>query len=75
VSTTTGGISELLGEGAGSLVPPADPAALARAIGRLIEEPELRVQQGDAGRRRVEENFALEKVVDELIARFEACAR
>jgi colanic acid/amylovoran biosynthesis glycosyltransferase len=75
VSTTTGGIPELLGGGAGVMVPPADPTALADAIGRLIQDPELREQQGDAGRERVEESFSLEKVADELIARFETCAQ
>jgi glycosyltransferase involved in cell wall biosynthesis len=75
VSTTTGGIPELLGGGAGMLVPPADPASLAGAIETLVEDPGLRERQGNAGRRQVEENFALEKVADELIARFEACTR
>jgi glycosyltransferase involved in cell wall biosynthesis len=75
VSTTTGGIPELLGGGAGLLVPPADPGALAGAIGRLVRDPELRERQGDAGRDRVEESFSVEKVANELIARFEACAR
>lgn len=75
VSTTTGGIPELLGGGAGVMVPPDDPAALAEAIGRLVEDPELRERQGDAGRERVEESFSLEKVANELIVRFEACAR
>jgi colanic acid/amylovoran biosynthesis glycosyltransferase len=75
VSTTTGGIPELLGGGAGVMVPPADPTTLAEAIGRLIQDPELREQQGDAGRERVEESFSLEKVADELIARFETCAQ
>jgi len=74
VSTTTGGIPELLGGGAGIMVPPADPTALAEAIGRLIQDPELREQQGDAGRERVEERFSQEKVADELIARIETCA-
>jgi colanic acid/amylovoran biosynthesis glycosyltransferase len=75
VSTTTGGIPELLGGGAGVMVPPADPTALAEAIGRLIQDPELREQLGDAGRKRMEESFSLEKVADELIARFETCAQ
>jgi colanic acid/amylovoran biosynthesis glycosyltransferase len=74
VSTTTGGIPELLGGGAGIMVPPADPTALAEAIGRLIQDPELREQQGDAGRERVEKSFSLGKVADELIARIETCA-
>lgn len=36
----------------GFLVPPRDPAALARAIVKLLKEPELRRRMGEAGRRR-----------------------
>ena len=74
VSTTTGGIPELLGGGAGVMVPPADPTTLAEAIGRLIQDPEQREQQGDAGRKRVEESYSQKEIVGELIARFKACA-
>ena len=56
------------------MVPPTDPTALAEAIGRLVQDPELRKRQGDAGRERVEESFSREEVAGELIARFEACA-
>jgi len=68
ISTTTGGIPELLYGGAGLLVPPQNPLALASAIERLVQEPELRDRLAKAGRRRVEEEFAIEKVMDELVA-------
>jgi glycosyltransferase involved in cell wall biosynthesis len=74
VSTTTGGIPELLEGGAGLLVAPEDPAGLAGAIGNLIEDPRLRESQGKAGRKRVEENLAIEKIVSQLVERFKACA-
>jgi glycosyltransferase involved in cell wall biosynthesis len=72
VSTTTGGIPELLGDGAGIMVPPEDPVALAEAIERLVRRPELRRQLGDAGRRRVAEEFSLQAVVAQLAARIRA---
>jgi glycosyltransferase involved in cell wall biosynthesis len=72
VSTTTGGIAELLHDGAGLMVPPQDPAALAEALERLIRSPELRRQLGDAGRRRVAEEFNLERVVAQLNTRIRA---
>ena len=75
VSTTTGGIPELLEGGAGSLVAPEDSAGLARAIGELVEDPGLRESQGRAGRKRVEESLDIEKVVSWLVERFKACAR
>ena len=37
----------------GLLVPPDDPGALAAAIGRLLDDDELRRRLGAAGRQRV----------------------
>jgi colanic acid/amylovoran biosynthesis glycosyltransferase len=71
VSTTTGGIPELLRDGAGVLVPPQDPAALAEAIERLIGDRESREQLAAAGRRRIEEQFSVEHAVTKLAARIE----
>jgi glycosyltransferase involved in cell wall biosynthesis len=74
VSTTTGGTSELLKGGAGSLVAPEDPVGLAEAIGHLIKDPALRQKQGRAGRKRVEESLDIANVVSQLVERFKACA-
>jgi glycosyltransferase involved in cell wall biosynthesis len=61
VATRVGGVPELVVDGeTGLLVPPADPRALAAALQRLVDEPELRARLGAAGRARVEERFALE---------------
>jgi glycosyltransferase involved in cell wall biosynthesis len=40
-STSAGGLPELLGQGAGLLVPPRDPAALAEAVARILDDAEL----------------------------------
>ena len=40
-STAAGGLPEMLRDGAGLLVPAADPEALAAAVGRLLSEPLL----------------------------------
>jgi colanic acid/amylovoran biosynthesis glycosyltransferase len=74
VGTESGGVSELLGDGAGILVPPADVGALARALEALATDPALRARLGAAGRRRVEERFDVERVAAELAARFRECA-
>ena len=42
VASDTGGLTELVGQGAGLLVPPADATALAAAVGRMLDDPELR---------------------------------
>jgi len=53
VATRVGGVPELLGNGeAGLLVPPADSAALAEAIGSLLGDPARSQALGEAGRRR-----------------------
>lgn len=40
-STSAGGLPELLGQGAGLLVSPQDPAALAEAVAHILEDSEL----------------------------------
>lgn len=59
VSTTAGGLPEVVGRDgeAGLMVPPADPAALAAAMERLLDNDTLRLQMGIAARKRVERNF------------------
>ena len=72
ISTSTGGIPELLHDGAGILVPPGDPDALADAIQRMALDPGQRQRVGEAGRRRIEEEFSTPRVVSQLIAAIEA---
>jgi glycosyltransferase involved in cell wall biosynthesis len=56
VSTTAGALPEVVGD-AGILVPPADPAALASAIGSLLANPAKRAEYSALGRKRILENF------------------
>jgi colanic acid/amylovoran biosynthesis glycosyltransferase len=74
IGTAAGGVPELLADGAGLLVPPADPAALAAAIEELARDPAGRASLGARGRARVEEAFAVERIAAELHARFRECA-
>lgn len=61
VASNVGGIPELVKDGEnGLLAPPADPAALAKAIQRLAENPEDSLQMGRKNRRQVEERFTME---------------
>jgi glycosyltransferase involved in cell wall biosynthesis len=74
VGTRTGGIPDLLDDGAGLLVDERDPGALADALERLLTDARLRAELGAAGRRRVEGRFDVGSVVAELERRFAACA-
>ena len=51
----------------GLTVAPADPHALAQAISLLLDDPDLRCRLGDAGRRRVEEQFSAELMGDRTL--------
>src|SRR4051812_31449817 len=58
VATRVGGNPELVEEGStGQLVPPADPAAMAAALGVYIRDRALAVHHGWAGRQRVQNHF------------------
>ena len=71
IATTTGAIPELIEqEATGLLVPPGDPRALARAIATLASDPLRRAALGDAGARRVREQFVFTANVGRIAARF-----
>jgi len=53
-STTAGGLPEMLQDGAGLLVSPGDPAALAAAVERLVLEPTLARDVTRTARQQVE---------------------
>lgn len=64
VASRTGGIPELVIDGeTGLLIPPADAAALARAIDHLAGHPDAASQMGQRGRARVEEQFTMERKI------------
>ena len=59
IATKIGGPLEIIEDCvSGYLVPPNDPATLARAIDVLLDDPELRKKIGDAARQRVETSFS-----------------
>ena len=61
VATRVGGVPEIVVDGeTGLLVSAADPPALAAALQRLVDDPELRARLGFAGRQRAEERFRLD---------------
>lgn len=71
IATDNGGLPELVVDGVtGTVVPPADPLALARAIERYGADEELRRSHGRAGRARVVERFGIERCAGEYIEIF-----
>src|SRR5262249_1150247 len=58
VSTSVVGIPELVRDGSnGLLVPPHSPVALAKALERLLGDPDLRTRLSIAARKLIEEEF------------------
>ena len=71
IATDLAGIPELIEDGVtGLLVPPADPKALAAALGRLAGDPALRERLGLAGERRVRAEFDAKTTIGLLASRF-----
>ena len=64
VATAVGGNPELVAQGrTGSLVPAADPVALAQALLDVAAEPQRAQMWGQAGRAEVEQRFSLQAMV------------
>jgi glycosyltransferase involved in cell wall biosynthesis len=55
----------------GLLIPKRDFTALADGLTKLAKDPELRRRFGEEGRRFVRENFAVEKMVDDIFALYQ----
>ena len=69
VVTDCGGSSEVVVDGrCGIVVPVRDASALARAIARLYENPELRRQFGAAARARIANDFRIERTIEQTLA-------
>jgi glycosyltransferase involved in cell wall biosynthesis len=76
VATAVGGIPEAVEDGVtGLLVPPRSPDRLAEALLSLLENPARARAMGEAGRRRVRENFPVGKMVREIEDLYESILR
>jgi glycosyltransferase involved in cell wall biosynthesis len=69
VATEVDGTPEVvIHEKTGLLVPSANPAALAAAIGRLLDDPALASRLASDGRKFVHENFAVQRQIEQTAA-------
>lgn len=73
LASRVGGVPEIVeDEVSGLLVAPADPVALAQAIGRLLEQPELVQIWGRAARQRYEQHFTLASMLQGVLSQYQA---
>lgn len=71
IASAAGGLAEVVVNGeTGRLIPPGDAAAFSAALVSLMVDPGLRRRMGQAGRRRVEQEFTESRMVDEYEAVF-----
>ena len=76
LASAVGGIVDVVLPGeTGELVPPRDPAAIARSLGGLFSDAEKRRVYGENGRRRVDREFRLERETEEWCRLFAHLAR
>jgi glycosyltransferase involved in cell wall biosynthesis len=69
VATAVNGCPEIVADGrTGFLVPPGQPAAWARAVGGLLDDPPLAEAMGREGRQRVEARFSSTEMIDRIEA-------
>jgi sugar transferase (PEP-CTERM/EpsH1 system associated) len=65
IATAVGGNAELVADGrTGALVPPSDPAAMAAAMGRYLDDRALLARHGAEGRRVAATRFGLGTMVE-----------
>jgi glycosyltransferase involved in cell wall biosynthesis len=76
VATAVGGNPEVVADGqTGFLVPPKDPQAFASRVIALLQDSALRRRMGEAGRRRIEEHFRMDKTASEYLKLYERLRR
>ena len=66
IATRVGGIPEIFGPTAASLVPPADTPALRAAMQRALDGPEVAQTEADLRREHIQGAFSLERMTDAI---------
>lgn len=73
ITTTVGGIPEIIRDGIhGILIPPEDEESLSRALGRFVNEPELRARLRIAGPSQAKK-FSITENVSKLLSLITTC--
>ncbi len=66
IASSAGALPEVVGN-AGILVPPGEPAPLAEAIKRLSQDKQLQRELGEAGRKRIQQEFSWEQAAKKTV--------
>ena len=76
IATDIPGCRAIVDDGVNGLVVPVrTPAAIADAVGRVLQEPKLAARLGQAGREKVKRSYSEERVVSEYLALYDlVCA-
>ena len=76
VATRVSAVPEIVVDGTtGLLAPAGDAEAFAAALSRLLADPQRRRALGDAGRRRVHDEFSVARMAERTIDVYEGIAR
>jgi glycosyltransferase involved in cell wall biosynthesis len=76
VATDVGDLGAVVADGeTGLLVPPGDPAVLAAAIGRLLDDPDLATRMGAAGHARLARGARWDDVAARILATYRDLVR
>jgi glycosyltransferase involved in cell wall biosynthesis len=70
ISTNTGGIPELIGDGSGIMVRGNDPSSIASAIENLISDRAYYESVGRRGKEKIKSNFNMKSITGELLKLF-----
>lgn len=76
VATNSGGTKEIvLDKQTAYLVLPKSPEILAHKIKYLLDNPDISTKMGEAGRRRLAEDFSLDKFVEKFVELYKVVLR
>ena len=76
VASNVPGCREVVRHGEnGLLVEARDAAGLAKALGYLIQNPNIRAKMGVSGRKIAEEEFSLELIIPQTLAVYKSCKK
>jgi len=70
ISTTGGALPEVVGD-AGIVVPPADADALAKAIIKILDNPDMAQHMAAAGYRRVQQHFTWKRAAEKTVEAYQ----